>query len=94
MALPVVGVLRRFRWAAALTALVVLECVVLAVNGGRCPLSDLAARFTADRAPSFDIYLPNWLAERNKAIFGALFIAGELVVFGCWLRERHTASMR
>ncbi len=67
---------------------------MLAVNGGRCPLSDLSARFTVDRAPSFDIYLPNWLAERNKVIFGVLFIAGELVVFGCWLRERHTASMR
>ena len=49
VALPVVGVLRRFRWAAVLTALVLLECGVLAVNGGRCPLSDLAGRFTDDR---------------------------------------------
>ena len=94
VALPVVGVLRRFRWAAILTCLVLLECAVLAVNGGRCPLTDLAARFTNDRAPSFDIYLPNWLAEHNKAIFGVLFIAGEWVVLGCWLWERHTASMR
>lgn len=94
LALPVVGVLRRFRWAAILTGLVLLECGVLAVNGGRCPLTDLAARFTNDRAPSFDIYLPNWLAERNKVIFGALFIIGELVVFGCWLKERHTAAIR
>jgi hypothetical protein len=94
VAIPVVGVLRRFRWAAILTGLVLLECAVLAVNGGRCPLTDLAARFTSDRAPNFDIYLPNWLAERNKVIFGVLFIAGELVVFGCWLWERRTASMR
>jgi hypothetical protein len=86
--------LRRFRWAATLTGLVLLECGVLAVNGGRCPLTDLAARFTNDRAPSFDIYLPNWLAERNKVIFGTLFIIGELVVLGCWLKERHTAAMR
>jgi len=42
VALPV-GVLRRFRWAAILTGLVLLECIVLAINGGRCPLSDLAA---------------------------------------------------
>jgi hypothetical protein len=94
VALPVGGALRRFRWAAILSGLVLLECAVLAVNGGRCPLSDLAARFTNDRAPSFDIYLPNWLAERNKVIFGALFIAGELAVFGCWLRERLRASIR
>jgi hypothetical protein len=33
VALPVVGVLRRFRWAAILTGLVVLERIVLAVNG-------------------------------------------------------------
>jgi hypothetical protein len=48
LVLPVVGVMRRFRWAAMLTGLVLLECGVLAVNGGTCPLSDLAARFTDD----------------------------------------------
>jgi hypothetical protein len=80
VALPFAGVLRRFRWAAILTGLVLLECAVLALNRGRCPLSDLAQRFTADRADNFDIYLPNWLARYNKDIFGVLFIAGELVV--------------
>jgi len=89
VALPVVGVLHRFRWAAVLTGFVLLECGVLALNGGRCPLTDLAAKFTADRASNFDIYLPDWLAEHNKVIFGVLFVAGELVVLGCWLRERY-----
>ena len=89
VALPVLGVLRRFRWAGVLTGFVLLECGVLAVNGGRCPLTDLAAKFTADRAPNFDIYLPSWLAEHNKVIFGVLFVAGELLVLGCWLRERY-----
>jgi hypothetical protein len=65
LALPVVGIMRRFRGAAILTGLVLLECGVLAVNGGRCPLSDLAARFTDDRARNFHIYLPNWLAEQS-----------------------------
>jgi hypothetical protein len=87
LALPVLGVLRRFRWAAILTGIVLLECGVLAFHGGRCPLSDLAARFTDDRAPNFDIFLPNWLAQHNKTIFGLLFVAGELVVLGCWLRK-------
>lgn len=86
--LPIAGALRRFRWAAILTGLVLLECGVLAVNRGRCPLSDLAQQFTADRADNFDIYLPNWLARHNKGIFGGLIIAGELVVLGYWLRER------
>jgi hypothetical protein len=89
LALPVLGVLRQFRSAAILTGIVLLECGVLAVNGGRCPLTDLAARFTNDRAHNFDIYLPNWLAEHNKVIFGVLFVASELSVLGCWLRERY-----
>jgi pimeloyl-ACP methyl ester carboxylesterase len=87
-----VGVLCRLRWAAILSVIVLLECGVLAVDGGRCPLTDLAARFTADRNPNFDIYLPNWLAEHNKVVFGWLFVAGELVVVGCWLRERLVAT--
>ena len=88
LVLPVAGALRRFRWAAIITVIVLLECGVLAVNGGRCPLTDLAARYTIDRASNFDIYLPNWLAEHNKVVFGVLFVAGELVVVEYWLRER------
>jgi hypothetical protein len=94
LALPVVGIMRRFRWAAILTGLVLLECGVLALNGNRCPLSDLAARFTNDRANNFDIYLPNWLAQHNKVIFGALFVAGELVALGCWLNQWLATSSR
>lgn len=94
MVLPVLGVLRRFRWAAILTVIALLECIVLAANGGRCPLTALAARYTVDRGSNFDIYLPNWLAEHNKVVFGWLFIVGELVIFGCWLRERLVTSPR
>jgi hypothetical protein len=94
LALPVVGVLRRFRWAAIITVVVLLECAVLAVNGGRCPLTDLAARYTADRASTFDIYLPNWLAEHNKFIFGTLFVVGEVVVFSCWRKDKLATSLR
>ena len=59
LVLPVLAVLRRFRWAAIISIVVLLECAVLAINGGRCPLSDLAARYTDERASNFDIYLPN-----------------------------------
>jgi hypothetical protein len=94
LALPVLGMLRRFRWAAIITVIVLLECAVLAANGGRCPLSDLAARFTVDRNSNFDIYLPSWLAQHNKVIFGLLFVAGELVVVGNWLRDRFATQRR
>ena len=65
--LPVVGVLRRFDWALVLTVLILIECGVLALNRGRCPLTDVAAKFTDKRADNFDIYLPNWLARHNKS---------------------------
>jgi uncharacterized membrane protein len=85
IALPIAGLLRRFRLGAILTGLVLVECAVLAVNRGRCPLTDIAARFTAERADNFDIYLPLWLAHYNKTIFGALFVAGEILLLGCWV---------
>jgi hypothetical protein len=83
MAVPVAAMLGRFRLAGWLTALIVAECMVLLLNRGRCPVTDLAARFTPDRNANFDIFLPHWLAQNNKAIFGSLFVAGELV----WLRR-------
>lgn len=92
LALPVAGLLRRFRLAGVLTMLVFSECAVLALNQGRCPLTDLAARFTTQRADNFDIYLPIWLARHNVAIFGALFLVNESIVLWCWLRRRPTAA--
>jgi hypothetical protein len=92
LALPVVGVLRRFRWAAILTVIVLLECGVLAANRGRCPLSGMAARYTDERASNFDIYLPNWLASHNKTIFGTLFVVNEFIVLWCWLKRARLSS--
>ena len=89
LALPVAGVLRRFRLAAGLASLVLIECAILALNHFLCPLTDLAARYTDDRADNFDIYLPVWLARHNKTIFGALFVAGGLFVTWQWLFSRH-----
>jgi hypothetical protein len=73
MALPWFIVKRRWKWTAALIGLVMVECAVLAMNGMRCPLTDLAARYTADRTDNFDIYLPLWLARHNKVLFGTMF---------------------
>ena len=84
--IPLAGVRRQFRTAAILTGLVLAECFVLAVNQCRCPLTDLAGHYTTDRADNFDIYLPRWLARHNKAIFGTLFLAGELFVLWRWWR--------
>lgn len=92
LALPALAILRRFRWAAITSVFVLLECAVLAINGGRCPLTGLAARYTVDRASNFDIYLPNWLAEHNKFIFGTLFVVNELIVLWCWRKRARLSS--
>jgi hypothetical protein len=63
VALPYLGWTRHFGLAAAVTALVVGEGVVLAFNRGHCPLTDVAARYTTERADNFDIYLPLTIAR-------------------------------
>ena len=67
---------RQRQVAVVLIAVVMLEVIVLLVNRMRCPLTDIAARYTEDRRVNFDIYLPLWLAKYNKLIFGALFAVG------------------
>ncbi len=86
LALPITGLLHRFRWAIILTVIIFAECSVLALNKGRCPLTDLAARLTDERADNFDIYLPNWVARHNKPTFGTLFVVNELIVLWFWLK--------
>jgi hypothetical protein len=75
-AIPVFAHYGRLGIAAVLITFVLLEVAVLAWNNMRCPLTDVAARYTEDRRDNFDIYLPLWLARHNKSIFGSLFVAG------------------
>ena len=75
-----------FRAAFVLIAIVFVEVFVLVVNGWRCPLTDVAARYTDDRRDNFDIYLPLWLARHNKLLFGGLFAAGVAFTLAMWLR--------
>jgi hypothetical protein len=89
VAVPATASLHRFRLTALFTGLVLLECLVLAVNRCRCPLTDAAARFAPEDAPNFDIYLPAWLAQYNKQIFGTLFVFGGLFALAEWLMFKH-----
>jgi len=88
LAIPFAAVMRNFRGAAILSGFVLVECAILAMNHGRCPLTNLASRYTDDRRDNFDIYLPLWLARNNKSIFGTIFVLGELLVLALWLRAR------
>jgi hypothetical protein len=84
VAIPVFAWLEVWRVTLALIVLVTCECVVLLVNGMRCPLTGVAARYTDDRSANFDIYLPLWLARYNKHIFGALYAIGLVIAALRW----------
>jgi hypothetical protein len=88
VAIPILGYAGRFQQAAWLIGIVMVEMLVLAINGMRCPLTDVAARYTDDRRDNFDIYLPLWLARHNKTIFGILYVCGALFALARWLINR------
>jgi hypothetical protein len=85
VAIPVLTALSRFGLAALFAAIVAVEVVILLLNGMACPLTGVAARYTGDRRANFDIYLPEWLARHNKAIFGTLYTAALLFLLARWL---------
>lgn len=84
VALPIMAWRKNFVAAAALIAVVLVEVLILVANRFRCPLTDVAARYTDDRRDNFDIYLPLWLARYNKQVFGTLFVAGILFTLLMW----------
>ncbi len=84
VAIPVVVWRDELRLAVTLSAIVTVEVIILAINRWKCPLTAVAARYTDERRPNFDIYLPEWLARFNKEIFGTLFGGGLLLVLARW----------
>lgn len=75
LTIPIAAWVGAWRVVLVLIGIVMAECIVVGLNGMKCPLTPVAARYTADRSDNFDIYLPVWLARHNKTIFGALFVA-------------------
>ena len=84
LAIPILTWRADYRHAAVLIGIVFIEVLVLLFNGMHCPLTPLAARYTADRRDNFDIYLPEWLARHNQLIFGALYVAGIVYTLIRW----------
>jgi riboflavin transporter FmnP len=70
--------------AALSIGIVLIEVVVLVLNGLHCPLTAIAARYTDDRRANFDIYLPEWLARLTKVIFGGLYAGGIILTLARW----------
>ena len=94
LAIPGAAWRDQFRTVVVLATIVFLEIGVLFANGWRCPLTNIAARYTDDRADNFDIYLPLWLARHNKPIFGWLFVATLLFALLMWIWQPHATAFR
>jgi hypothetical protein len=88
LAIPVLVWHDNLAGAFLLIAIVLVEVLVLVANRWRCPLTNVAARYTSDRSDNFDIYLPVWLARYNKVIFGSLFGLGLLLALVRWMGWR------
>lgn len=84
LAIPVFSWRGQHPAAAWSAAIVLIDVAALLLNGWRCPLTSLAARYTDDRHDNFDIYLPLWLARHNKLIFGTLYVAGMAFALARW----------
>lgn len=86
VAIPVLASAQRYRAAFVFIGVVFVEVLILGVNGMRCPLTAVAARYTHDRRDNFDIYLPEWLARHNKTVFGLLYVLGIIFTIARWAR--------
>jgi len=84
VAIPIAAAAGALRVAVVLIGVVLVEVAILAANRWRCPLTDVAARYTEERREDFDIYLPLWLARHNKRVFGALYVLGALITLWRW----------
>lgn len=87
VALPVAASRGAFHVVFGLIGLISIELVILAANRGSCPLTVVGARRTTERQPNFDIYLPVWLAQWSKTIFGAILVGGLLLTRFLWLQR-------
>ncbi len=85
LAITACAAMRQYQAALIFIGIVFIEGLILVLNGWRCPLTDIAARYTRDRRDNFDIYLPEWLARHNKLIFTVIYGLGVAFTAARWL---------
>lgn len=73
------AVVRRYDWLllVALSA-IVIEGIVLLINHGKCPFTDLAKKYGDQKGSVTDIYLPAWYA-RNTFKIATIVVIIELI---------------
>ncbi len=69
------------RWVWICLGLIGLETLILIVFKKVCPVTLLAKKYSDSDRDNFDIYLPNWLAKYNKAIYTAIVCIALIILF-------------
>ncbi len=67
-------------WTWVAIVAIVVEGLILAANGGKCPLTKVAEQLGAADGSVADIFLPRWFADRIFPICGTLYLIGCAVV--------------
>jgi len=68
------------KWVWICLGLIVLEGLVLLVFKAVCPVTLVARKYSDSQTHNFDIYLPEWLAKHNKAIYTTIVIIAVLIL--------------
>jgi hypothetical protein len=67
-------------WTWVAVTAIVIEGLVLAASGGKCPLTAVAERLGASEGSVADIFLPRWFADRIFPICGTLYLVGCVII--------------
>lgn len=62
------------KWIWICIGLIALEGIILLVFKRVCPVTLIARKYSDSTKDNFDIYLPNWLAKYNKAIYTTIVL--------------------
>ncbi len=67
-------------WTGVAVGLLLVESVVLAASGWKCPLTILAERRGAASGSVTDIFLPKWFADRIFPVCGTLYLVAVAII--------------
>lgn len=66
-------------------ALLFIEAIIIIANKWKCPITELAEKYTEERHANFDIYLPERFARHNVRIFTWIIALEIAIVAIKWL---------
>jgi hypothetical protein len=68
------------KWVWICLGLILSEGLVLLIFKNICPVTLVAKRYSSSQKANFDIYLPEWLARHNKAIYTSIVVVALVIL--------------